>query len=513
MRRLPLIIMAGILLGALASLYIASCGGGGGGGNDIAVDQGPPSGVGTGADSATIFWYPYDANIAVGAGTSVQETSDHGFVVAGSQSSNFSSPLDVFLMKTDAKGATQWKKRIAETGSATANAIRETSDGGYIAAGRAKTAAGDDDVYLLKIDASGNTVAGWPKTYGGTGDDVGYAVLPVSDGYIIAGARNGGSSVNVYVIRTDLAGAVVWEKFDYASSCAAGSDFGRDIAATSDGNIVIAGYTGCFGWKGFLLKIDTQGNKLWQKAYNTSSTDFETISSIAALPDGFVLAGSHGLVSGQPPVTGPLDALVIKTDGSGNEIWRRTYGGAGRDEAQGVILTQDGNYMIFGTTQSYGGQISANANGDFQLEDLFLIKVDTNGNTLWQKVKGNRPTVSDHGGAICAVSDGGYAVTGSSDGNVLLAKLDKYGDTINLGETDLTISVPATTGTIKFDNAIEVAAAAVSGLTKPRQLGSTALDLLIARLGTIRSRTSAAPVPTPSIPCRRFRCIPGLLSS
>ncbi len=213
-----------------------------------------------------------------------------------------------------------------------------------------------------------------------------------------------------------------------------------------------------------------------------SSTDFETISSIAALPDGFVLAGSHGVVSGQPPATGPLDALVIKTDASGKEIWRQTYGGAGRDEAQGVILTQDGNYMILGTTQSYGGQISANADGDFQLEDLFLIKVDTNGNTLWQKVKGNRPTVSDHGGAICAVSDGGFAVTGSSDGNVLLAKLDKNGDTINLGETDLTISVPATTGTIKFDNAIEVAAAAVSGLTKPRQLGSTALDLLIARL-------------------------------
>ncbi len=263
-------IMAGILLGALASLYIASCGGGGGGGNDIAVDQGPPSGVGTGADSATIFWYPYDANIAVGGGTSVQETSDHGFIVAGSQSSDFSSPLDVFLMKTDAKGATQWKKRIAETGSATANAIRETSDGGYIAAGRAKTAAGGDDVYLLKIDASGNTVAGWPKTYGGTGDDVAYAVLPVSDGYIIAGARNVGSSVNssMSFVRTWQV-LLCGKNSTMQVSAPGGSEFGRDIAATPDGNIVIAGYTGCFGWKGFLLKIDSQGTELWRNAYNT----------------------------------------------------------------------------------------------------------------------------------------------------------------------------------------------------------------------------------------------------
>jgi hypothetical protein len=109
--------------------------------------------------------------------------------------------------------------------------------------------------------------------------------------------------------------------------------------------------------------------------------------------------------------------------------------------------------------------------------------------------------VSDHGGAICAVSDGGYAVTGSSDGNVLLAKLDKNGDTINLGETDLTISVPGTTGSIKFDNAIEVAASAVSGLTKPRQLGSTALDLLIDTLNGVTTFCSNgsytfAPVPT-----------------
>src|SRR5512147_791540 len=145
MKRFPFIIVAGILLVALTSLYFVSCGAGGRG-DDIEgdVDQGPPpGGVGTGADSIITFWFPHDRNIALGGGNAVLETGDHGFIVVGAQSSDFSCP-DVFIMKTDSAGTAQWKKRIAaEKGCSMANAIRETSDGGYIVAGQVKTAAGD----------------------------------------------------------------------------------------------------------------------------------------------------------------------------------------------------------------------------------------------------------------------------------------------------------------------------------------------------------------------------------
>jgi hypothetical protein len=472
------------VVAAISSSFF-SCGGGGGGGS---VDQEPPppGGTGTGANGVVIFWYPYDTNVAVGAGNAVQETIDHGFVVAGTQANDFSSPGDVFLMKTDSTGAPSWKKRFAVTGGGMANAVRQTGDGGYIVVGETGTQTGNRRVYALKTDASGNASPGWPKTYGAS-DSHGYAVLEVNnpDGYMIVGYlyKSPQENENVYAIRTDTTGSVIWEKSDYGAGLCNGAmgDFGRDVAATPDGNYVIAGTTGCNGWKGFLLKIDGQGNVLqdWPKMYGgTSISSVETVYSVAVAPDGFVLAGTRGMVSGN--VLGPFDALVIKTDLSGSETWRRTYGGADKDEAYSVMLTKDNDYLVVGYTQSYGGTVDPTA--QWQYQDVFMIKLDANGNTVWQKVKGNRPMGSDFGGAGGAVSDGGFVVTGSSGGNVLLAKFDRNGDNIYLGATDLTITIPSTMGTINFGNAVDVASAGVTAIKGARDVGATTVDLLIATL-------------------------------
>jgi hypothetical protein len=472
---------------ALIALNLVSCGGGGGGGGDVANDQQPPpGGGGTGANDVPVFWYPYDVNIAMGSGNAVQETSDHGFIVAGSQAPDFTTPNDVLLMKTDSKGIVQWKKRFPWTGGAQANAVRQTSDGGFIIAGQAKMSAGTTNVYLIKADAAGTAASGWPKLFGGTQDDAGYSVLELSNGYLIAGHRGylGGDQQlhqSIYAIRTDITGSVVWEKYDYAHFCSGGSEQGRALTVTPDGNYVIAGTTGCNGWKGFLLKIDENGHELWRNIYGTSMASAESIYSVATASDGFVLAGSRGIVSGQPPVIGPHDALVIKTAPTGSEIWRRTYGGTDQDEAFSVAIDKNNDYLVFGYTQSYGGTVDQSAS--WQYQDLFMVKVDSSGNTIWQKVKGNRPMGSDFGVTGCAVSDGGFAVSGSSGGNVLLAKFDGNGDTINLGVTDLTITVPSSLGTINFGNAIDIAAAGVQAIMGPRQAGATSIDLLIATLG------------------------------
>jgi hypothetical protein len=434
-----------------------------------------------------IFWYPYDTNVAVGAGNAVQETKDGGFIVAGTQANDFSSPGDVFLMKTDSRGAALWKKRFAWTGGALAYAVRQTSDGGYIVVGETGTSIGNHRVYALKTDAGGNAAPGWPRTYGAS-ESRGFAVLEVSDpdGYMIVGYQYiQQQNENVYVIRTDAAGAVLWENYSYGGAGLCGGvvgDFGRDLAATTDGNYVIAGTTGCNGWKGFLLKIDGQGSVIagWPKRLGTSSASQEAVYSVATATDGFVLAGTFSVSSGQPPVGGPTNALVIKTDLIGNETWRRTYGGADQDEAHSVVLAKDNNYLVMGYTQSYGGAVNPNA--PWQYQDVLLIKIDSGGNALWQKVKGNRPAGSDYGGAGAAVSDGGFVVTGSSGGNVLLAKFDENGDTINLGATDLTLTITGTQGIINVGNAIDVASAGVMAIKGAREVGATAVDLLIARL-------------------------------
>jgi len=140
------------------------------------------------------------------------------------------------------------------------------------------------------------------------------------------------------------------------------------------------------------------------------------------------------------------------------------------------------------------------------VDDIYLIKLDRDGNTVWQKVKGVRPPGNDHGNEIAAVSDGGFIVAGASGATAMLAKFDKNGDTVNLGDADLTITVPAVSGIIKFTNAVEVAAAGAIGIKDPHDVGANSLDLLIAKLRNepvvdyCSSGTySFSPDPSPSI--------------
>jgi hypothetical protein len=227
----------------------------------------------------------------------------------------------------------------------------------------------------------------------------------------------------------------------------------------------------------WLIKVDANRAIVWDKRFGAG----EAFSVKQTADDGYILVGRTTVRTFVATPT-PGDAVVIKTDKDGNEVWRRTFGGVEDDEARSVALTLDGGYIIAGKTLSFGpGPV--NYTYSWQWEDVFLIKLDANGNTVWQKVKGHRPNSSDGGASVYAVSDGGYIVTGNSNaypsGTILLMKTDKNGDTVNLGAEDLTITVPCAIGTINFTNAIDVAAAGVRGLMLPHDVGSSTLDLLI----------------------------------
>jgi hypothetical protein len=470
------------LLAALAAIALSACGGGGGGG-DVAPPPPPPGGSGTGADGVPIFWYPYDTSVAVGAISSMQQTADGGFVGVGYQMNDFSSRQDAYVLKVDSRGTRQWQRRLALGTNAWAHGVRQTADSGFIVVGTVTVAAGNTDVFLLRLDASGNTAAGWPKMYGGAGPDEGFAVLPVNggaDGYVVAGRYESAGNPSVYVLRTDANGAVTWHRFDYAHYCPNSGEEAKAIVATDDGNLAVAGVTGCFGVSGILIKVNAaDGAEMWRRGYDTTATVSTRLESLAATPDGgFVLAGSTASVFFSPPVVGKADALVIRTDAGGTESWRRTYGGTESDWAGAAAVTADGGILMAGVSRSFGGLIQDPAQA-WQWENVLLARLDSNGNTLWQKIKGNRLPSSDGAGAVAAAADGGFAVGGSADGNVMLAKFDKNGDTVNLGATDLTYTVPPTTGVVTLANAVEVTAAGVRGLTGPRQVGGTTLDLLI----------------------------------
>jgi hypothetical protein len=278
---------------------------------------------------------------------------------------------------------------------------------------------------------------------------------------------------NVALIKTDLTGNVTLPSF-----ASTGQGVGLAVEQTRDGGYAITGdYAGPSGVEMWLIKIDANGAIVWDKRFGTG----EAFSVKQTADDGYILVGGTTVRTFVPTPT-PGDAVVIKTDKDGNELWRRTFGGGEDDEARSVALTLDGGYIIAGKTLSFGpGPV--NYTYSWQWEDVFLIKLDANGNMLWGKVKGHRPNSSDGGGSVFPVSDGGYIVTGNSNayqsGTILLMKADKNGDTVNLGTEDLTVTVPSTIGTINFTNAIDVAAAGVKGFTLPHDVGTTSLSILI----------------------------------
>lgn len=199
-------------------------------------------------------------------GQSVLQTSDGGYVIAGRTTSFGKGKDDVYLVKADQSGEEQWARAYGEQEFDMGFSVQETTDGGYIIAGCTSSyGMGYFDVYLVKTDGSGNKQ--WSKTFGGKDDDWGFSVQQTKDGgYIITGwtASFGSGKDDVYLIKTDGAGNEEW------SNTYGGKDFdlGFSVQQTEDGGYIIVGWTSSFG-KGmgdvYLVKTDEKGSKEWSK--------------------------------------------------------------------------------------------------------------------------------------------------------------------------------------------------------------------------------------------------------
>jgi len=370
---------------------------------------------------------------------SVQQTSDGGYIVAGHTNSFGAGGRDIFLIKTDASGNVQWAKTYGGSADEYAFSVQQTSDGGYIVAGHTLSfGAGNWDIFLIKINASGNLQ--WARTYGGAGDDRAHSVQQTSDGgYIVAGWTTsfGAGFEDILLIKTDANGNVQWAK-TYGGSV---HDLTFSVQQTSDGGYIVAGYTESFGagWDDiFLMKTDANGNLQWAKTYGGASGDWAY--SVQQTSDGGYIVAGATLSFG----AGLHDIFLIKTDAFGNVEWAKTYGGVSSEVARSVQQTSDGGYIVADRTNSFGAGS----------EDIFLIKTDANGNVQWAKTYGGAN--NDRAYSVQQTSDGGYIVAsrtnsfGAGSWDVFLVKTDGNGNIGSCGivrNASPTVTTPSPTVT------------------------------------------------------------------
>jgi hypothetical protein len=251
----------------------------------------------------------------------------------------------------------------------------QTSDGGYVIAGATRSfGAGDWDVYVVKLDANGNLQ--WTKTIGGPETEEGNPLIQTSDGgYVIAGATNssGAGYVDFYVVKLDADGNLQWTK------TIGGPDFdvGNSLIQTSDGGYAIAGSTQSFSAGGqdvYVVKLDAHGNLQWTKTIGGKKEDGGN-SLIQTFDGGYAIAGYTNSFG-----AGYADVYVVKLDAKGNLQWTKTIGGTKDDRGASLIQTSDGGYAIASYTTSFG------AGGG----DVYVVKLDANGNLQWTKTIGGK---------------------------------------------------------------------------------------------------------------------------
>jgi len=259
----------------------------------------------------------------------------------------------------------------------------------------------------------------WMKIYGGMASDEASAIYQTNDGgYIIVGTTysfGSGIGRNAWLLKLDPNGNEEWNK-TYGGFY---TEVGNHVQQTSDGGYILIGWTDSFNGSFndnniFLVKTDANGVEQWHRTYG--GPDHDSGYYVLGTEDGgYLLLGStHSYGEGS------TDIWLVKTDSQGMELWNKTIGTSDDEVCWRMRKTNDNGFIMIGV-KGYGSSI-------------LVVKTNENGNKEWSKTFGGSDL--DIGYDIQQMNDGGYVVLGYTwsdeeygDFGAILFKIDSQGDT------------------------------------------------------------------------------------
>ena len=279
---------------------------------------------------------------------SLLQLDDGGFVLAGRTASFGAGSMDFWLVRSNGEGDSLWSRTFGGRDGDACTSIIQTADGGFVLAGLTESfGAGSYDFWLIKTNPDGDSL--WSRTFGGRENDVCRSIIQTADGgFVLAGLSEsfGAGSYDIWLIKTNPDGDSLW------SHTFGGRDDDRcySLIQMADGGFALAGRTASFGvgtdfW---LVRTNENGDSLWSRSFG--GENYETCASAIQTSDGgLAMAGitsSFGV--------GNADFWLMRTDASGDSLWSCTFIGGMQDYCNSLSRASDGGFVLAGYTNSFG---------------------------------------------------------------------------------------------------------------------------------------------------------------
>ncbi|RDC64872.1 T9SS type A sorting domain-containing protein [Adhaeribacter pallidiroseus] len=387
--------------------------------------------------------------------TTLIKTADGGYLSGGYTTSRNSGDVEYaegvakqnyWIIKTDRNGKKEWDKLYGGLNDDYLNQVIQTQDGGYLLAGssfsgnsinKGQASRGGRDYWIVKIGAQGTRQ--WDKRFGGTGNDELKKVIQLTTGeYVLAGYSNspasgdksqGSQGGNDYwLIKLTKTGIKLWDK-RYGGNQ---NDELESITLTATNGFILGG-TSASGIGGdktqasqgsqdfWLVRVDADGNKIWDKRYGGTGNEVLTTvgwnreySPQTNVDGDYYLAGySTSGISGDKKQAsqGGKDFWFLQIKSNGILYREKSYGGSGDEELRSVLQTEEGDYLLAGSSNSgVSGDKSQVSKGN---SDYWLVRINATGAKQYDQAYGGSD--KEELRAMVLAEDGGIVLGGRSD--------------------------------------------------------------------------------------------------